>query len=228
MRKLSIALAGAALLSFALLALSWCFQATGREVPMREADVEPEVTFTPAADKVEAYDFFELTLGVRKPSAKNPFTDVSVAGQFQREGDPALSVEGFCDSSDGGTYRIRFMPRKPGKYTYSVSFRQGNASKSHTGRFEATDGHRRGVVRVDKDHPWHFVWEGTGEHYFLNGNTAFLLMGWQDEKVIREALDRQHRLKVNRLRVLLCGGRSSSFWGEPIIPNRDFHAYLNP
>jgi hypothetical protein len=72
------------------------------------------------------------------------------------------------------------------------------------------------------------VWEGTGEHYFLNGNTAFLLMGWQNEKVIRDALDRQHRLKVNRLRVLLGGGRSSSFWGEPIIPNEEFKAYLNP
>jgi hypothetical protein len=83
-------------------------------------------------------------------------------------------------------------------------------------------------VRVDKDHPWHFVWEGSGEHYFFNGNTAFLLMGWQDEQVIRSALDRQHRLKVNRLRVLLAGGRSSSFWGEPIIPNQQFVAYLNP
>src|SRR5439155_12877796 len=143
-------------------------------------------------------------------------TDVTVTGQFQRESESAVSVEGFCDSADGGAYRIRFMPSRPGKYAFSVTFRQRDITKTHSGKFEATAGKRRGVLRVDKDHPWHFIWEGTGEHYFFNGNTAFLLMGWQDEKVIRGALDRQHRLKVSRLRVLLAGGRSSSFWGEPI------------
>ncbi|HEY1861466.1 MAG TPA: DUF5060 domain-containing protein, partial [Gemmataceae bacterium] len=202
--------------------------APDQSTSLSAADDGPEVTFKPAAEKVEACDFLEVTVDVKKPTVKNPFTDVTVTGQLQCESDPALSVEGFCDSTDGRTYRNRFMPAKPGKYTYSVSFRQGDVSKTHSGKFEATAGKRRGVLRVDKDHPWHFVWEGTGEHYFFNGNTAFLLMGWQDEKVIRDALERQHRLKVNRLRVLLAGGRSSSFWGEPIIPNDQFHAYLNP
>jgi hypothetical protein len=120
------------------------------------------------------------------------------------------------------------MPSKPGKYAYSLSFRQGDFMRTHSGKFEATDARRRGILRVDKEHPWHFVWEGTGEHYFFNGNTAFLLLGWQNEKTIREVLERQHRLKVNRLRVLLGGGRSSSFWGEPIIPSKEFQAILNP
>jgi hypothetical protein len=175
------------------------------------ANVGPEVTFTPSANKVEAFDFLEVTLGVRNPSAKNPFTDVSISGRFQREGGDVTTVEGFCDATDGRTYRIRFMPSEAGKYSYDVSLRQGDIIRKHSGKFEATAGRRRGVLRVDKKHPWHFAWEGTGEHYFLNGNTAFLLMGWQNERVIREALDRQHRLKVNRLRVLLGGGRSSSF-----------------
>ena len=189
----------------------------------------PAVAFAQSVDKVEAYDFVEVTVTVPKPTAKNPFTDVTVTGQFARAEDGKLvAVEGFCDSADGGTYRIRFVPSKPGKHTYKVTFRQGDVERTHTGTFEATDGKRRGALRVDEAHPWHFVWEGTGEHYFFNGNTAFLLMGWTDEKVIRDVLDRQHRLKVNRLRVLLAGGRSSSFWGEPIIPNDQFHAYLNP
>jgi hypothetical protein len=189
----------------------------------------PAVTFAQSADKVDAYDFVEVTVNVAKATAKNPFTDVAVTGQFNPvQGGKPLVVEGFCDSADGGTYRIRFMPSGPGKHAYKVTFRQGDAERTHAGTFEARDGKRRGVLRVDKNHPWHFVWEGTGEHYFFSGNTAFLLMGWQDEKVIRDVLDRQHRLKVNRLRVLLAGGRSSSFWGEPIIPNDQFHAYLNP
>src|SRR2546422_1930154 len=51
-------------------------------------------------------------------------------------------------------------------------------------------------------------------HYFFNGTTAFLLMAWQYEKIIQDSIDRLHRLKVNRIRVLLGGGRSASFWGE--------------
>ncbi len=186
------------------------------------------ITFKQSADKVEANDFVEVTASVAKPTAKNPFTDVVLGGQFQLEGAEPIPVQGFCDSADGSTYRIRFMPSKPGKYSYATTFRQHDAAQTHTGTFEATDGKRRGVLRVDQDHPWHFVWEGTGEHYFLNGNTAFLLMGWQDEAVIRGSLDRQQRLKVNRLRVLLGGGRSSSFWGEPIIPSKEFQVCLNP
>ena len=186
------------------------------------------VTFKQSADKVEAYDFLEVTASVARPTAKNPFTDVALSGQFQREGAEPVKVQGFCDSSDGSKYRIRFMPSKPGKYSYSTTIRLRDASQTHTGTFEATDGKRRGVLRVDKDYPCHFVWEGTGEHYFFNGNTAFLLMGWQDEAIIRGSLDRQARLKVNRLRVLLGGGRSSSFWGEPIIPSKEFQVCLNP
>src|SRR5262249_12822226 len=87
---------------------------------------------------------------------------------------------------------------------------------------------RRGVLRVDKEHPWHFVWEGTAEHFFFNGTTAFMLLGWKDEAVIRGNLDRLQRYKINRVRVLLGGGRSRSFWGEPIIPNDHFRPFLNP
>jgi hypothetical protein len=192
-----------------------------------QAPETPDVTFAQSSDKVEAYDFVEVTVTVPKPNAKNPFTEVALSGQFRRGDAAPVAVQGFCDSADGGTYRIRFMPSRPGKHVYEVTFRQGDAARRHAGTFEATDGKRPGVLRVDKDHPWHFVWEGTGEHYFFNGNTAYLLVGWQDEAVIRACIDRQHRLKVNRLRVLLGGGRSRHFWGEPIIPKPTFRTYLN-
>ena len=188
----------------------------------------PIISFQQAAPKVEAYDFAEAVVKVRKPPAGNPFTQVTVAGQFQREGDTPVAVQGFCDAADGTTYRVRFMPSTRGRHSYGVTFRQGDFAQTFDGSFEAVDGKRRGILRVDKDYSWHFIWEGTGEHYFFNGNTAFLLMGWQNEAVIRACIDRQHSLKVNRLRVLLGGGRSRSFWGEPIIPNNEFRTYLNP
>ncbi|HEV3119037.1 MAG TPA: DUF5060 domain-containing protein, partial [Gemmataceae bacterium] len=186
------------------------------------------VSFQQVAAKVDAYDFVEAVLTVPKSAVANPFTDIAVSGTFQREEDRAVTIRGFCDAADGTTFRIRFMPAKPGRYAYTISFRQPAFVRDFPGTFEAVDARRRGIPRVDKDYPWHFVWEGTAEHYFWNGNTAFLLMGWQNEAVIRDCIDRQHRLKVNRLRVLLGGGRSRSFWGEPIIPNAEFRTYFNP
>jgi hypothetical protein len=187
----------------------------------------PAVTFAQSADTVEAYDFVEVTATVAKPTVKNPFTDVALSGRF-RHGDAApVAVQGFCDSADGGTYRIRFMPSRPGKHSYEVTFRQGDAERKHSGTFEASDGKRRGPLRVDKDHPWHFVWEGTGEHYFFNGTTAFWLMGWQDENIIKAAIDRLLRLKINRIRVLLAGA-ANIYWGEPVMTGKNFTLLLRP
>ena len=187
-----------------------------------------DVTFTLSAESVDAYDFVEVTMSVVSPDAASPSTDVHVTGEFGKTGGPKLAVEGFADALDGSLFRIRFMPAGAGDYTYSAIYRQGDFTRTHSGSFRATDAHRRGVLRVDTQYPWHFIWEGTGEHYFWNGTTAFLLMAWTDEGVIRQAIDRLHRLKVNRIRLLLAGGRSSGFWSEPIIPDREFWPYLNP
>jgi hypothetical protein len=138
-------------------------------------------------------------------------------------------VDGFCDSADGSVFRIRFMPSRLGEYSYSVTYRQGSFEKIHTGSFRAQAAGRRGIVRVDPNNRWHFIWEGTGEHYFWNGTTTYYLMGWDNEQVIRAAIDRLRALKVNRLRVLLYG-RYSQPWGEPVITGIGdaFKLWLNP
>jgi hypothetical protein len=61
----------------------------------------------------------------------------------------------------------------------------------------------------------------------MNGTTAFLLMGWDSEQVIRDCVDRLHSLNVNRIRVLL-DGRTDHFWTEPISPGNGFRASVNP
>lgn len=199
----------------------------GWEPLMRSAFDGGSVRFAQSVEKVEVHDFVEITLTVDKPTAANPFLDVAVAGQFRlRDAAPAI-VQGFCDSTDGRIYRIRFMPAKPGKHSYEVTLRQGKAEHKHTGTFEAVAGKRRGALRVDKDHPWHFVWEGTGEHYFFNGTTAFWLLGWQDERIIQAAIDRLHRLKINRIRVLLAGA-ANIYWGEPVMTGQNFTMLLRP
>jgi Protein of unknown function (DUF4038)/Domain of unknown function (DUF5060) len=194
--------------------------------PVRGAPAN--VAFAQSAETVEAYDFVEITLNVTSPDAKNPFTDVVVEGQFGKAGDSRrLSVDGFCDSADGSVFRIRFMPAAPGDYAYSVTYRQGSFEKTHAGAFRATDGHRRGPIRVDPQYPWNFIWEGTGEHYFFNGTTAYWLVGWRDDRTINASIERLHRLQINRMRVLLAGA-ANIFWGEAVMTGPNFTMYLRP
>jgi len=186
------------------------------------------VSFSLSSPSVDAYDFAEVTINVASPDAKNPFTDAVVEAQFGRTGESKrLSVDGFCDSPDGSVFRARFMPWAAGEYTYSVTYRQGAFTKSNSGSFRATDGHRRGPVRVDPKYPWHFIWEGTGEHYFFNGTTAFWLMGWSEDRVIQYIIDRVRGMKVNRIRALISGA-TETLWGEPIMPGKNFNTYLRP
>jgi hypothetical protein len=186
------------------------------------------VSFSQSAASVEAYDFVEVTINVASPDAKNPFTDAVVEAQFGKAGESKrLSVDGFCDSPDGSVFRVRFMPWSPGDFSYSITYRQGEFTKTYSGSIRAVEGHRRGPIRVDPQYPWHFIWEGTGEHYFFNGTTAFWLMGWREERVINHSIERLHRLKINRIRVLVAGA-ANVFWGEPVMTGQNFTMALRP
>jgi hypothetical protein len=186
------------------------------------------VAFAQPNAEIEAYDFIEVTANIDHPDAPNPFTDATLSGTFAKaDGTERHEVTGFCDSADGSVFRIRFMPSSPGDCSYSLTYRQGAFEATHAGTFRASDGHRRGPIRVDPKHPWHFIWEGTGEHYFFNGTTAYFLLGWNDERIIQYSIDRLHRLKVNRLRVTIAG-RESEFFGEPVMNGGGFTTYPTP
>jgi len=187
-----------------------------------------EVVFTPPSASVETYDFAEITLRVDGADATSPFTDVAVRGWFEKSGlGKRIQVDGFCDSPDGSVFRIRFMPSAEGDYNYSITYQQGSFEKTATGGFHALNAHRRGPIRVDSQYPWHFIWEGTGEHYFFNGTTAFWLVGWREDHTINYTVDRLRGLGINRLRVLLAGA-ANMFWGEPVMIGENFTLCLRP
>jgi hypothetical protein len=187
-----------------------------------------DISFSQSASEVEAYNFVEVTTNVSWPHARNPFTDATLNGWFESaDRTRRWPVEGFCDSEDGSVFRIRFMPPAAGDYRYFVEYRQGRGSKNSTGTFHASDGHHRGPIRVDPQYRWHFIWEGTGEHYFFNGTTAFWLMGWSDDRVIESSLERFHRLKINRIRVTVAG-RSNQAYGEPVIVRSNWTTFITP
>lgn len=180
-----------------------------------------KVTFTSPAKETEAYDIAEVSANVERPDASNPFTDATLSGTFEKsDGTGRREVFGFCDAADGSLFKIRFMPSAPGDYSYSLTYRQGSFEASQSGVFKASDGHRRGPIRRDPKYPWHFIWEGTGEHYFFNGTTAYFLAGWKDERIIQYSIDRLHRLKVNRIRLTIAG-REGEFFGEPVMNDGD-------
>ena len=184
-----------------------------------------EITFSQSAFNVDAFDFLEVTAHVSRAPAGNPFTDGSLKGTFEMAGGPRWQIDGFCDAEDGSLYRIRFMPAKVGEYTYSVEYRQGESRATSIGRFRVVNAGRRGPIRIDPENRWHFIWEGTGEHYFFNGTTAYWLIGWRDDQVIQASLDRMHRLKINRLRVTIAG-RTSLYYGEPVMAGKSWTPFI--
>jgi len=187
-----------------------------------------KVSFGQSAPSIDAYDFVEITTTVTAPDARNPFTDVSVRGSFESVKDGRRwDVDGFCDSADGTVYKIRFMPPGAGEYRYSITYKQGDFAPQYSGTFRAVDAHRKGSIRVDPQYRWHFIWEGTGEHYFFNGTTAYWLTGWTDERIIRNVIDRLHRLNVNRIRVTVAG-RSNLYFGEPVMTGKNYSNLPTP
>jgi hypothetical protein len=186
------------------------------------------VSFTQSSSNLPAYEVVEVTANVSLPHSRNPFTDVEFDGLFQlADGSRQWHVDGFCDSIDGTVFRIRFMPPVAGDYKYSLSFHQGWGETTSTGTFITSDEHRRGPIRVDSKHPWHFIWEGTGEHYFFNGTTAYWLMGWKDENIIDASIDRLHKLEINRLRVTVAG-RTNLLYGEPVMTGDNWTVFITP
>jgi len=185
------------------------------------------VAFTQSAPATAVFDYVEVTAKVSRPAVGNPFTEAALTGDFEPVGSAAgATMDGFCDSTDGSRYRIRFMPSKAGQHAFHVTLRLGQENHTYSGQFTATDEHRRGPIRADPAYPWHFIWEGTGEHYFFNGTTAYWLMGWRDEPTIQYCIDRLTRLKVNRMRVSL-SSRTRCAYGEAVMNGARWNVYLS-
>jgi hypothetical protein len=208
------------------ISLSGCRQPSHPNLPTSTESLQ--VSFEQSTPAVDAYDYVEVTANVGQLSAQNPFTDATLNGWFESaDGRKRWNVEGFCDSENGTVFRTRFMPPAPGDYRYSVEYRQGQRHAVSAGGFHANDGHRRGLLRIDPEHRWHFLWEGTGEHYFFNGTTAYWLMGWKDESIIRSSIARLHELKVNRMRVTIAG-RTNVFYGEAVMNGDNWAVNVTP
>ena len=195
-----------------------------------EGVINPRVTFHQSSKSLDCYDYVEIWFEVDSPDEGNPFTEVTLSGEFGLTGKSPNKADGFCDSEDGSVYRIRFMPIEPGRYEYAIRLHGPGLDAGKTGSFTAHKGKRKGIVRVDSKYPWHFVWDGTAEHFFWNSTTTYWLLGWRDESIIRESLDRLAKLKINRIRVALNGRTTDGMrWKELLaMPDAQFQYRLEP
>ena len=98
-------------------------------------------------------------------------------------------------------------------------------SRIGRGAFECTEratltavpGPLAGPVRVDAEHPFPFVREGTGQHWFCNSRTTYQLLVW-DDAPITQSVERPAKLGVNRIRVALAGRTpDGKRWNEPLV-----------
>ncbi len=197
--------------------------------PAFAAAAEP---YTLSAATVDVFDFVELTAAgppVEQSKPVNPFR-VPFTMTATDEAGARTDVAGFADAPTAATFRARFMPAKPGKYTLAAQFPTLNDAPKYSGTFTAVSSKRKGVVKVDPAHPFHFVWSGTGEHFFPNGATAYWLLGNTDDKDITAAIDRFAANGITRVRVALNGRtRGGDRWFEPKVQNTDrFRFALNP
>jgi hypothetical protein len=205
-----------------LLLIIWCWLVLSQHA---RAD-----QFVAATKTVARFDYLEITLTLDAPVQGNPFIDASLRGEFSATNGAAMNVDGFCDSADGRVFRIRFMPVVTGRHRYSLVFQNGDKQLKHSSEFTALAARHKGRVQLDKDHPTHFIWEDSAERFFYNSTTAYWLLGFKDDAVIRESLDRLTRLRINRIRVALSGRTTSGMrWKEPmIVSNEAFQYRLEP
>lgn len=102
------------------------------------------------------------------PSTGNPFTDVELEATF-RSGSDAVRVGGFYDGE--GTYRIRFMPPRPGTWQFTVDSNVDELDGA-TGTVEAEEPEEGNRGPVGVRDTFHFAY-ADGTPYLPFGTTAY-------------------------------------------------------
>ncbi|MFI8951519.1 DUF5060 domain-containing protein [Streptomyces sp. NPDC053750] len=138
--------------------------------PVADDDEPQALQASPAithVSDIEQWGVAEVVL--QGPDHGNPFTDVELDAVFRHAEAPEVRVGGFYDGA--GTYRIRFQPPQPGRWTFET---RSNARSLDglTGSLQVSEpsGGNRGPVRVVDT--YHFAYQD-GSPYLPPGTTAY-------------------------------------------------------
>lgn len=115
-----------------------------------------------ATRAVEQWDVYEVEL--KGPADGNPFVDVQLGARFS-DGTQTITVDGFYDGD--GVYRVRFMPPRPGRWTWVT----------HSNRWPLTN--KQGGVTVTPARPGNHGPVGVrhGHHFGYADGTPYKPVG---------------------------------------------------
>ena len=191
-------------LCFVALMLGGCTgRATGAPMPASTARTAPGTS-------VPKWAVHEIVLTAENSYA-NPYVEGAVVAALTGPEGDTLVVPGFWDG--GNTWRIRFTPTAEGTWTYETTSDDPGLDGQRgalrvTGPPEGT----RGFVRVDAEHPYHFVYDD-GSRYFMFGQTYYELVqnargggGW------RTSVDSSRAYGINKIRL---GAYPIQDWPSP-------------
>ena len=182
---------------------------------------------SPAADAVEQWGVFELTLP--GPADGNPFLDVTLSARFTH-GDRGVDATGFYDG--GGVYKVRFMPDRAGEWRFETRS-SAAALNGKTGAFTcvAPSAGNHGPVRVRNT--FHFGY-ADGTPYFPVGTTCYAWIH-QGDALEAQTLATLKAGPFNKLRFCVFPKRYAYNQNEPSLypfegtpPNRWDLTRFNP
>lgn len=122
------------------------------------------------AVKLEQYHVYELAFRGSE-NHENEFM-VGVSASFEGPGGEKLTIPGFYDGAN--TWKLRFSPTSIGKWSYATRCEADAGIDAKQGEIECvpnTNPNIHGGLKVDREHPRHFVYED-GTRYFLLGFEA--------------------------------------------------------
>lgn len=128
---------------------------------------------------------FELVFQGEKPDSSEALADIKAVFT---NGNSSQSVKGFYDGN--GTYKVRFLPRKAGVYSWKVT-----GAVEAEGQEECTASTQHGMVHTQG---CHFVYEN-GDSYIPLGTTVYALIH-QDDALEKETLQTLQTSPFNKIR----------------------------
>jgi hypothetical protein len=144
---------------------------------------------------VEQWGLFEAV--AHGPADGNPFVDVQFGARFTLE-HRTVEVAGFYDGD--GTYKARFSPDSPGRWSYETTSNVKNLA-GQTGAFECGGPAEGNRGPVETAHQFHFQY-ADGAPYFPFGTTCYSY-GFIGEPYAAETLKNLKAAGFNKVRMCL-------------------------
>ena len=155
----------------------------------------------------QQWSVYEIALEADRAIA-NPYLDRVVQAIFTDPQGETTEVKGFWVEEN--QYKIRFTPLQVGQYRYTVSSQPEDAGLQVSGTLkvgEPDEGHH-GFIRVDAEHPYHFVYDD-GTRYFMWGTTYYnMVLNASQGDRWKMAIDSAMVYGINKIRIFANSAKS--------------------